>query len=113
MRPATTLTIALLLLLILGAHEMGHFLACRYYRVPATLPFFIPGIPLLIGTFGAVIRIRGPIPSRRALFDIAAAGPIAGFVVALPILYAGLASATVQPLLPGASEGNLGPPLAP
>jgi membrane-associated protease RseP (regulator of RpoE activity) len=102
---------AVLLLLILGAHEMGHYLACRYYRVPATLPFFIPGPPMLIGTLGAVIRIRGTIPSRRALFDIAAAGPIAGFLVALPLLIIGVANAgelkaTVEP------HGlALGPPL--
>jgi membrane-associated protease RseP (regulator of RpoE activity) len=102
---------AALLLLILGAHEMGHYLACRYYRVPATLPFFIPGPPMLIGTLGAVIRIRGAIPSRRALFDIAAAGPIAGFVVALPLLIVGVARAKV---LPAAVESHglaLGPPL--
>jgi membrane-associated protease RseP (regulator of RpoE activity) len=76
-------------LLILGAHEMGHYAACRWYRVPTTLPFFIPGIPPL-GSFGAVIRIRGPIPHRRALFDIAAAGPLAGFVLTLPALALGL-----------------------
>jgi membrane-associated protease RseP (regulator of RpoE activity) len=101
---------ASLLLLILGAHEMGHYLACRYYDVPATLPFFIPGPPMLIGTLGAVIRIRGTIPSRRALFDIAAAGPIAGFVVALPLLILGVASATEIPAadLRGTA---LGPPL--
>jgi len=74
---------------ILGAHEMGHYLACRYYGIPATLPFFIPGPPP-IGSFGAVIRIRGRIPDRRALFDLAAAGPIAGFVVAVPALLWGL-----------------------
>ena len=67
------------LLLILLAHEMGHYLYCRYYGVYATLPFFIPA-PTLIGTLGAVIRIRSPIRSRCALFDIGIAGPIAGFV---------------------------------
>ena len=74
---------------ILGSHEMGHYLACRRYGIPATLPFFIPGPPP-IGSFGAVIRIRGRIPIRTALFDLAAAGPIAGFVVALPALLWGL-----------------------
>jgi len=74
---------------ILGSHEMGHYLACRRYGIPATLPFFVPGPPP-IGSFGAVIRIRGRIPIRRALFDLAAAGPIAGFVVALPALVWGL-----------------------
>ena len=70
------------LLIILLAHEMGHYLLCRYYRVRATLPFFIPA-PTLIGTLGAVIRIKAPIRSRAALFDIGIAGPIAGFVVAV------------------------------
>ena len=70
------------LLAILLSHEMGHYLLCRYYGVRATLPFFIPA-PTLIGTLGAVIRIRGQIRSRTALFDIGIAGPIAGFVVAI------------------------------
>ena len=73
------------LLIILLSHEMGHYLFCRYYGVRATLPFFIPA-PTLIGTLGAVIRIKGPIRSRRALFDIGVAGPIAGFVVAVATL---------------------------
>ena len=70
------------LLIILLSHEMGHYLFCRYYGVYATLPFFIPA-PTLIGTLGAVIRIKSPIRSRAALFDIGVAGPIAGFVVAV------------------------------
>ncbi len=102
---------AALLLLILGAHEMGHYFACRYYRVPATLPFFIPGPPMLIGTLGAVIRIRGAIPSRKALFDIAAAGPIAGFLVALPLLILGVAKATVLKATAEPHGLELGPPL--
>jgi membrane-associated protease RseP (regulator of RpoE activity) len=83
---------------ILGAHEMGHYLACRYYRVPATLPYFLPFIPP-IGSLGAVIRIRGAIPHRKALFDIAAAGPIAGFLVTVPITLVGVlrARAFVSP----------------
>ena len=108
-------TYASLLLLILGAHEMGHYLACRYYRVPATLPFFIPfaipGIPMMVGTLGAVIRIRGPIPSRKALFDIAAAGPIAGFVVAFPLLIVGIARASELPQAPSLHGLSLGSPL--
>lgn len=110
-RIAHGITYASLLLLILGAHEMGHYLACRFYRVSATLPFFIPGPPMLIGTFGAVIRIRGSIPSRRALFDIAAAGPIAGFVVALPILFLGVARAAELPAGVDSHGLGLGPPL--
>ncbi|HXJ89715.1 MAG TPA: site-2 protease family protein [Candidatus Binatia bacterium] len=74
------------LLLILLAHEMGHYLLCRRNRVWATLPFFLPA-PTLIGTLGAVIRIKGPIRSRAALFDIGVAGPIAGFVVAVATLF--------------------------
>src|SRR5437016_429317 len=70
------------LLAILVAHESGHYLFCRYYSVDATLPFFIPQPPLLIpGTFGAFIRMKSPVPSRRALFDIGLAGPLAGLVV--------------------------------
>jgi Peptidase family M50 len=73
------------LMLILLAHEMGHYLYCVRYGVYATLPFFIP-FPSLIGTMGAFIRIRSPIRSRTALFDIGIAGPIAGFVVACAVL---------------------------
>jgi hypothetical protein len=72
------------ILAILGCHEMGHYLACRFYRVDASLPYFIPA-PILTGTLGAFIRIRQPIPSKRQLFDIGIAGPIAGFLVAIPV----------------------------
>jgi len=83
------------LLVILTAHEFGHYFAARYYRVKATLPYFIPfpplgGVPTL-GTLGAVIRMSPYIPNRRALFDIAAAGPIAGLIVALPVSFIGIA----------------------
>jgi len=77
------------LMLILLAHEMGHYLYCVHYRVQATLPFFIP-FPTLIGTVGAFIRIRSPIRSRTALFDIGIAGPIAGFVLACATLVVSL-----------------------
>jgi len=87
------------LLFILTAHEMGHYLACRYYGVDATLPFFIPAPPLfLAGTFGAFIKMKSPIPSRRALFDIGLAGPLAGFVMLLPVAIAGIV--TLQPARP-------------
>lgn len=87
------------LLAILLSHEMGHYLACRYYGVDATMPYFIPAPPLFIaGTFGAFIKIRSPIPSRRALFDIGLAGPLAGFVVAVPISVIGLLK--MQPPVP-------------
>jgi membrane-associated protease RseP (regulator of RpoE activity) len=79
------------LLAILTAHESGHYVACRLYGVEATLPFFIPAPPLVLaGTFGAFIKIKSPIPSRAALFDIGVAGPIAGYIVAIPVLFLGL-----------------------
>lgn len=99
------------LLAILGAHEMGHYAACRRYGIRATLPFFLPGVPP-VGTFGALIRIRAPIPNRRALFDVAAAGPIAGFLVALPVLVAGILTAEPSAVpLDEAGTLVLGPPI--
>lgn len=90
------------LLAILATHEAGHYLACRRYGVDATLPFFLPAPPLfLAGTFGAFIKIKAPIPSRRALFDIGLAGPLAGFAVALPIAIAGIATLQVVPPVSG------------
>jgi membrane-associated protease RseP (regulator of RpoE activity) len=92
------------LLAILTAHEMGHYVACRHYGVAATLPFFIPAPPLfLAGTFGAFIKIKSPIPSRRALFDIGLAGPLAGFVVTIPVAVVGIIS--MQPALQGGGYG--------
>lgn len=92
------------LLLILLAHEMGHYLLCRYYGVRATLPFFIPA-PTLIGTLGAVIRIKAPIRSRAALFDIGIAGPIAGFVVAVATLAAAMTLS--KPLVHGIAPSEI------
>jgi membrane-associated protease RseP (regulator of RpoE activity) len=92
------------LLFILLAHEMGHYLFCRHYGVRATLPFFIPA-PTLIGTLGAVIRIKAPIRSRAALFDIGIAGPIAGFVVAVATL--AVAMMLSKPLAPGIGPSDL------
>lgn len=74
------------LMLILLAHEMGHYLFCLHYGVDATLPYFIP-FPSLVGTMGAFIRIRSPFRSRAALFDVGIAGPIAGFVMACTVLF--------------------------
>ncbi|NLP08900.1 site-2 protease family protein [bacterium] len=87
------------ILSILLAHEMGHYLMCRRYGVPATLPFFIP-FPLAnpFGTMGAVIQMKGVIPSRRALFDIGAAGPLAGLAVTLPVVFLGLEWSTIVPV---------------
>jgi membrane-associated protease RseP (regulator of RpoE activity) len=100
------LAYSLSLIAILGAHEMGHYVACRMYGIDATLPFFIPGPPI-IGTFGAVIRIRSPFTTRRALFDVGVAGPIAGFVVSLPVLAWGLAHSRVVPDHPRPGEIGL------
>lgn len=92
------------LLAILFSHEMGHYLFCRYYGVRATLPFFIPA-PTLIGTLGAVIRIKAPIRTRTALFDIGVAGPIAGFVVAVSSLAVALTLS--KPLVHGTRAPDL------
>ena len=102
---------SLTLLAILGAHELGHYLACRYYRVSASLPYFLP-IPFpLTGTAGAFIRIRQPITTKPALFDIGVAGPFAGFLVTIPALFVGLAMSNVAPLPPVFSGAELGEPL--
>src|SRR5207245_1670585 len=92
---------ALALLFIMLAHEMGHFFLARRHGVDATWPFFIPA-PLLsvIGTLGAVIRLRALPRTRRALIDIGAAGPIAGFVATVPVLILGLRWSTVVPVEP-------------
>jgi len=85
------------LLIILGAHELGHYFACRYYKVKASLPYFIPFLPGIgIGTLGAFIRIRSAIRSRRALFDIGIAGPLAGFIFAVPASLIGLLFAQIK-----------------
>lgn len=100
------------ILAILGCHELGHYFACRYYDVDASLPFFIPVPFLLTGTMGAFIRIREQIPSKKMLFDIGIAGPIAGFVVAVPALFIGLSMSHVV-RLPANPSGmlELGEPL--
>jgi membrane-associated protease RseP (regulator of RpoE activity) len=110
---ASGLWYSLTILAILGAHEFGHYFACVYYRVNASLPFFLP-LPLtLTGTLGAFIRIRQPIRTKLQLFDIGIAGPLAGFVVAVPALVIGLALSHVV-AEPKATEGmmSLGEPLA-
>ena len=87
---------SLTLLAILGTHEFGHYWMARYHGVPVTLPYFIPA-PSLIGTFGAFIRIKDTVPNRAALFDIGVAGPIAGFVVAVPAIILGITLSEVRP----------------
>ena len=104
---------ALSMMGILFAHEMGHYVMCRYYKVPATLPFFIPA-PLLspLGTFGAFIMMRGIPKNKRVLFDVGVAGPIAGLVIAVPVLFIGLSLSHLGPIGPAAQgvsgflEGN-------
>jgi membrane-associated protease RseP (regulator of RpoE activity) len=104
------LPFSLTLMFILFAHEMGHYLYAKHYRVYVTPPFFVP-FPSLIGTLGAFIRIKSPIPSRAALFDIGIAGPIAGFIPACAALFVGLAFS--HPIVQGSgSDLQLGFPLA-
>ena len=90
---------ALSMMGILFAHEMGHYIMCRYYKVPATLPYFIPA-PLLspLGTFGAFIMMRGIPKNKRVLFDVGVAGPIAGLVIAVPVLFLGLSLSHLGPI---------------
>ena len=104
------LPFSLSLLGILTAHEFGHFVYCVRRKVYATLPFFIPA-PTLIGTLGAFIRIKSPIRSRSDLFDIGIAGPIAGFVVAVPVLFFGLMMSTRMPAGMPRSDLVFGTPL--
>jgi membrane-associated protease RseP (regulator of RpoE activity) len=88
---------ALGLITILGIHELGHYLTAKFYKIRSTLPYFIP-MPFFLGTFGAFIQMRSPIPNRKALFDVSIAGPIAGFIATLPLLIWGLANSEVVPL---------------
>ena len=94
------------ILAILGCHELGHYFACRYYGVAASRPYFLPMPIVATGTLGAFIRIRQPIPNKRQLFDIGIAGPIAGFVVAVPVLFAGIYLSRVVPI-PADFRGEL------
>lgn len=104
---------ALSMMGILFAHEMGHYIACRIYKVPATLPYFLPA-PLIspLGTFGAFIAMRGIPKNKRVLFDVGVAGPIAGLIVAIPVLFIGLSLSPLGPIehapagMSGFLEGN-------
>jgi membrane-associated protease RseP (regulator of RpoE activity) len=102
------LSFSLSLLFILISHEMGHYIACRIYKVDATLPYFIPTPPMIgpAGTFGAFIKIKSPMPSRKAIFDIGVAGPIAGFIALIPIAILGVA--TMEPITAQQAAGGSG-----
>jgi membrane-associated protease RseP (regulator of RpoE activity) len=102
---------AFTLLGILLAHELGHYFACRYYGISASYPYFIPA-PTLIGTLGAFIRIRSPIYNRRALFDVGLAGPVVGFLFAIPALAIAIAYSRVIPLSQAHPSVVFGNPLA-
>jgi membrane-associated protease RseP (regulator of RpoE activity) len=108
---------ALPLMTILGVHESAHYVVARRRHLDASLPYFIPiPPPYILGTFGAFVSIREPFPDRKTLFDVGAAGPLAGFAVAIPIALAGLSLSSHSPVLPanycgpsilGQSYGNL------
>ncbi|MCU1328849.1 MAG: Peptidase [Bryobacterales bacterium] len=106
----TGLPFSLSLLAVLMAHEMGHYLACMYYGIDASLPYFLPSPMPVTGTFGAFIRIRSAIMSKRILFDIGIAGPIAGFIFLLPALGVGLAFSKVLPGIQHQGDLHLGTP---
>lgn len=93
-------------LAILGTHEMGHKIAATLHGVKSTFPYFIP-FPNILGTLGAVIRVKSPIPTRNAAIDLGASGPIAGFVVAIPVLLIGLKLSPMLPISAVAEEGGI------
>ena len=109
---AAGLPFALTLLAILLAHELGHFFACRHHHIHSSYPLFVP-FPSLIGTLGAVILIRSPIRTTRALFDVGASGPLVGFIVAVPALIYGIVHGKLIPGLSVPAENKiiLGAPL--
>lgn len=101
---------SLTLLAILLAHEFGHYFACVFYRISASLPYFLPA-PTFIGTFGAFIRFRSSVRGRRQLFDVGIAGPLAGFLFTIPALSIGLALSRVVPGIAKQGEIGFGTPL--
>jgi membrane-associated protease RseP (regulator of RpoE activity) len=101
------LRFSLATIFILVSHELGHWFACRHYGLPATPPYFLPA-PLVLGTFGAFIRIRAPLRSKKELFDVGIAGPIAGFVALLPVLLVGMAKSVPTDLARAAGAPGAG-----
>jgi membrane-associated protease RseP (regulator of RpoE activity) len=106
----TGLPYSVTLLLILLAHEFGHYFACQFHDVSCTLPHFLPA-PSFIGTFGAFIRFRSALKGRRALFDVGIAGPLAGFILVMPALAIGLAKSRIVPGFGEGGDTRLGMPL--
>jgi membrane-associated protease RseP (regulator of RpoE activity) len=104
------LPFSIAIMTILGGHEMGHYLTCRYYGIDATLPYFIPA-PTPVGTMGAFIKIKSPIQHRAALLEMGIAGPIVGFVLAIPTLIIGLAKSQYAAPAPAGFGYELGEPL--
>ena len=106
-RFAVGLPYSLALLAILGLHELGHYFMARHHGIKVTPPYFIP-VPFALGTFGAFIKMKSPSENRRALFDVAVAGPLAGLAVAIPALLIGLRSSTILPpdAMPGMMQGT-------
>jgi hypothetical protein len=105
-----SLVYAAVLIVILLGHEMGHYLACRYYRIEATLPFFIPA-PTLVGTLGAFIKIKSPITRKKQLFDIGVSGPLTGFLLSIPAVVYGLSLSKIVPAIPREDAFVFGEPL--
>ncbi|MFP4322505.1 MAG: site-2 protease family protein [Anaerolineales bacterium] len=94
----TGLPYAISIMLILGAHELGHYFAARHHNVAVTLPYFIPMPFLFFGTLGAFIQLREPMRNRKQLFDVGVAGPLAGLIFAIPILFLGIYTSEIEPL---------------
>ncbi len=105
-----SLIYAVVLIGILLSHELGHFLTCQYYKINATLPYFIPA-PTLIGTLGAFIKIKSPITRKQQLFDIGVAGPLTGFILSVPALIYGLSLSKAVPAVPREESLIFGEPL--
>jgi len=100
------------LLLILGVHEMGHYYASKKHNIDASLPYFIPlPPPFILGTFGALISTREPIPNRKSLLDIGVAGPLCGFLIAIPICFLGFFIMQQNPVIALSDGGYMVPPL--
>jgi len=99
------------IMLILLSHEMGHYVMSRSYGIPATLPYFIPFPFSPFGTFGAIIKMKGIIINKKALFDIGVAGPLASFILSVPCLFFGMKLSTVVTTTAGTNEFRLGEPL--